>query len=111
QDRHQLLGRRVTARAWIKRETLGSPLAVRSLCVSSCRSGVPERVGWASLGTRGDDTHRTIREVADDMGSQSEDDTMGDEVYQPEGLDDREDEGILDAEDTLEDRGADPYDE
>lgn len=45
------------------------------------------------------------------MGSQSEDDTMGDEVYQPEGLDDREDEGILDAEDTLEDRGADPYDE
>ncbi|MFG2310572.1 DUF5709 domain-containing protein [Streptomyces sp. NPDC048566] len=45
------------------------------------------------------------------MGSQSEDDAMGDEVYQPEGLDDREDEGILDAEDTLEDRGADPYDE
>ncbi|MEU0781210.1 DUF5709 domain-containing protein [Streptomyces sp. NPDC006173] len=45
------------------------------------------------------------------MGSQSEDDVMGDEVYQPEGLDDREDEGILDAEDTLEDRGADPYDE
>lgn len=36
---------------------------------------------------------------------------MGDEVYQPEGPDGREDEGILDAEDTLTDRGSDPYDE
>ncbi|MFJ4628317.1 DUF5709 domain-containing protein [Streptomyces sp. NPDC088847] len=45
------------------------------------------------------------------MGSQNQDDVMGDEVYQPEGPDDREDEGILDPEDTLTDRGSDPYDE
>jgi hypothetical protein len=45
------------------------------------------------------------------MASQSEDDVMGDEVYQPEGPDVREDEGILDPEDTLEDRGSDPFDE
>ncbi|MEV2251696.1 DUF5709 domain-containing protein [Streptomyces sp. NPDC050147] len=36
---------------------------------------------------------------------------MGDEVYQPDVEDVREDEGILDAEDTLSDRGTDPYDE
>jgi hypothetical protein len=45
------------------------------------------------------------------MGSQNRDDVMGDEVYQPEGPDDREDEGILDPEDTLDDRGSDPYEE
>ena len=45
------------------------------------------------------------------MGSQNHDDVMGDEVYQPEGPDDREDEGILDPEDTLNDRGTDPYEE
>lgn len=45
------------------------------------------------------------------MGSQSEDDVMGDEVYQPGGPDVREDEGILDPEDTLEVRGSDPFDE
>ncbi|MET9899743.1 DUF5709 domain-containing protein [Streptomyces sp. NPDC006446] len=45
------------------------------------------------------------------MGSRSEDDAMGDEVYQSEGPDVREDEGILDPEDTLEDRGSDPFDE
>ncbi|WP_406376979.1 DUF5709 domain-containing protein [Streptomyces sp. NBC_00647] len=45
------------------------------------------------------------------MGSRSEDDVMGDEVYQSEGSDVREDEGILDPEDTLEDRGSDPFDE
>ncbi|MER6186152.1 DUF5709 domain-containing protein [Streptomyces sp. NPDC001652] len=44
------------------------------------------------------------------MGSQN-DDVMGDEVYQPQGTDDREDEGVLDPEDTLSDRGSDPYDE
>ncbi|MDQ0596484.1 hypothetical protein QF037_000829 [Streptomyces canus] len=44
------------------------------------------------------------------MGSQN-DDVMGDEVYQPQGTDDREDEGALDPEDTLSDRGSDPYDE
>jgi hypothetical protein len=44
------------------------------------------------------------------MGSQN-DDVMGDEVYQPQGPDDREDEGILDPEDTLSDRGSDPYEE
>ncbi|MCX5336268.1 MULTISPECIES: DUF5709 domain-containing protein [unclassified Streptomyces] len=44
------------------------------------------------------------------MGSQN-DDVMGDEVYQPQGIDDREDEGVLDAEDTLSDRGSDPYEE
>ncbi|MFJ7996358.1 DUF5709 domain-containing protein [Streptomyces sp. NPDC096310] len=36
---------------------------------------------------------------------------MGDEVYQPDGSDIGEDEGILDAEDTLLDRGSDPFDE
>ncbi|KAF5993721.1 DUF5709 domain-containing protein [Streptomyces sp. WAC00263] len=45
------------------------------------------------------------------MGSQNRDDVMGDEVYQPDGPDDREDEGILDPEDTLTDRGSDPYEE
>ncbi|MEU9955195.1 DUF5709 domain-containing protein [Streptomyces sp. NPDC050982] len=44
------------------------------------------------------------------MGSQN-DDAMGDEVYQPQGTDDREDEGVLDPEDTLSDRGSDPYEE
>ncbi|MEU9917359.1 DUF5709 domain-containing protein [Streptomyces sp. NPDC051001] len=44
------------------------------------------------------------------MGSQN-DDVMGDEVYQPQGTDDREDEGVLDPEDTLGDQGSDPYDE
>lgn len=41
------------------------------------------------------------------------DEVMGDEVYQPDTdeAEVREDEGILDAEDTLNDRGADPYDE
>lgn len=45
------------------------------------------------------------------MGSQDFDDGMGDTVYQPEGPDGREDEGVLDAEDTLSDRASDPYDE
>lgn len=40
-----------------------------------------------------------------------DDEAMGDEVYQPDAEEVREDEGILDAEDTLSDRGADPYDE
>ena len=40
-----------------------------------------------------------------------DDSAMGDEVYQPSGPDAREDEGILDVEDTLYDRGVDPYDE
>jgi len=44
------------------------------------------------------------------MGSQN-DDVTGDEVYQPQGTDDREDEGVLDPEDTLSDRGSDPYEE
>ncbi|MFF3695706.1 DUF5709 domain-containing protein [Streptomyces sp. NPDC002221] len=39
-------------------------------------------------------------------------DDRGDDVYQPDGGDDVvEDTGILDPEDTLNDRGADPYDE
>ncbi|MFC9426985.1 hypothetical protein [Streptomyces sp. NPDC056987] len=37
--------------------------------------------------------------------------TTGDEVYQPDGAEVGEDQGILDAEDTLVDRGSDPYDE
>ncbi|MFG3497104.1 DUF5709 domain-containing protein [Streptomyces sp. NPDC047928] len=40
--------------------------------------------------------------------------TMGDEVYQPapsEAAEVSDDEGILDPEDTLLERGADPYDE
>ncbi|MFJ4835422.1 DUF5709 domain-containing protein [Streptomyces sp. NPDC088747] len=45
------------------------------------------------------------------MGSRNEDDVMGDEVYQPGGPDDRDDEGILDSEDTLSNRESDPYDE
>ncbi|MFJ4715920.1 DUF5709 domain-containing protein [Streptomyces sp. NPDC088785] len=36
---------------------------------------------------------------------------MGDEVYQPGDPDAHEDEGILEVEDTLYDRGVDPYDE
>ncbi|MER8069796.1 DUF5709 domain-containing protein [Streptomyces sp. NPDC094034] len=36
---------------------------------------------------------------------------MGDEVYQPDGAEIGEDEGILDPEDTLIDRGSDPFDE
>jgi hypothetical protein len=36
---------------------------------------------------------------------------MGDEVYQPDDADVTEDEGILDPEDTLVDRGSDPFDE
>jgi hypothetical protein len=53
----------------------------------------------------------SVRKVPRIMGSQNHDDVMGDEVYQPEGPDDREDEGILDPEDTLNERGSDPYDE
>ncbi|MGW3636016.1 DUF5709 domain-containing protein [Streptomyces sp. NPDC005122] len=45
------------------------------------------------------------------MDSQDSEEVMGDEVYQPEGPEGREDEGILDPEDTLYDRGSDPYDE
>ncbi|MFD8425970.1 DUF5709 domain-containing protein [Streptomyces sp. NPDC059466] len=45
------------------------------------------------------------------MDSQDNEEVMGDEVYQPEGPEGREDEGILDPEDTLYDRGSDPYDE
>ncbi|WP_428933770.1 DUF5709 domain-containing protein [Streptomyces sp. ACT015] len=45
------------------------------------------------------------------MDTQDPDDAMGSEVYQPAGPDDREDEGVLDPEDTLTDRGSDPYDE
>ncbi|MEV8566259.1 DUF5709 domain-containing protein [Streptomyces sp. NPDC051322] len=36
---------------------------------------------------------------------------MGDDVYQPDGSEVTDDSGILDPEDTLNDRGADPYDE
>ncbi|MFI5756254.1 DUF5709 domain-containing protein [Streptomyces sp. NPDC051569] len=36
---------------------------------------------------------------------------MGDEVYQPDHSEVTEDEGILDPEDTLIDRGSDPFDE
>ncbi|MFF4535051.1 hypothetical protein [Streptomyces aureus] len=53
----------------------------------------------------------SVRSVVPESGSQSEDDVMGDEVYQPGGPDIREDEGILDPEDTLEYRGSDPFDE
>ncbi|MEU9138435.1 hypothetical protein AB0D33_21160 [Streptomyces sp. NPDC048404] len=71
---------------------------------------MPEPVCWVSLETWADDT--PIRpEVAPILGSQSEDDVMGDEVYQPGGPDIREDEGILDPEDTLEYRGSDPFDD
>ncbi|MFJ1706066.1 DUF5709 domain-containing protein [Kitasatospora sp. NPDC088346] len=39
------------------------------------------------------------------------DDARGDDVYQPDGSEVTDDTGVLDAEDTLLDRGADPYDE
>ncbi|GGZ39541.1 hypothetical protein GCM10010387_37260 [Streptomyces inusitatus] len=45
---------------------------------------------------------------------QESEDAMGDEVYQPQGPGDSEvldDVGILDSEDTLLNRGVDPYDE
>ncbi|MGW5174939.1 DUF5709 domain-containing protein [Streptomyces sp. NPDC004082] len=45
------------------------------------------------------------------MGSQNGEETMGDEVYQPDGTEGREDDGILDPEDTLSDRESDPYEE
>ncbi|MGW0686802.1 DUF5709 domain-containing protein [Streptomyces sp. NPDC002754] len=45
------------------------------------------------------------------MTERSDSSAMGDEVYQPSGPDVRDDEGILDVEDTLNDRGVDPYDE
>ncbi|MGW2061208.1 DUF5709 domain-containing protein, partial [Streptomyces sp. NPDC001937] len=39
------------------------------------------------------------------------DTTMGDEVYQPDGSEVQDDAGLLDVEDTLDDRaGADPLD-
>ncbi|MET7986143.1 MULTISPECIES: hypothetical protein [unclassified Streptomyces] len=56
-------------------------------------------------------TLRSLRRVAPVLGGQSEDDVMGDEVYQPGAPDIREDEGILDPEDTLESRGSDPFDD
>jgi hypothetical protein len=71
---------------------------------------MPEPVCWVSLETWADDT-RIRPEVAPILGSQSEDGVMGDEVYQPGGPDIREDEGILDPEDTLEYRGSDPFDD
>ncbi|MFF3489871.1 DUF5709 domain-containing protein [Streptomyces sp. NPDC002795] len=45
------------------------------------------------------------------MTERNDDSAMGDEVYQPSGPDVRDDEGILEVEDTLNDRGVDPYDE
>ncbi|MET7440358.1 MULTISPECIES: DUF5709 domain-containing protein [unclassified Streptomyces] len=45
------------------------------------------------------------------MGSQNGEEVMGDEVYQPDGTEGREDDGILDPEDTLSDRESDPYEE
>jgi hypothetical protein len=42
--------------------------------------------------------------------SDDADAAMGDEVYQPGDPEAREDQGILDTEDTLYDRGVDPYD-
>lgn len=36
---------------------------------------------------------------------------MADDVYQPDGSEVLDDEGILDTEDTLVDRGSDPFDE
>ncbi|WP_339133503.1 hypothetical protein WJM95_30310 [Streptomyces sp. f51] len=71
---------------------------------------MPEPVRWASLETRADGPP-SPRRVAPVLGSQSEDDVMGDEVYQPGGPDIREDEGLLDPEDTLEYRGSDPFDD
>ncbi|MEV0094565.1 hypothetical protein [Streptomyces sp. NPDC050738] len=45
------------------------------------------------------------------MTEQSDATAMGDDVYQPGDPDAREDQGILDAEDTLSDPAVDPYDE
>lgn len=71
---------------------------------------MPEPVRWVSLETWADDT-RIRPEGRAHLGQQSEDEVMGDEVYQPGGPDIREDEGILDPEDTLEYRGSDPFDD
>ncbi|MFF1655176.1 DUF5709 domain-containing protein [Streptomyces sp. NPDC058255] len=49
--------------------------------------------------------------VRENDDSDDVEDVMGDEVYQPAGPDSREDEGILDPEDTLNGRDSDPYDE
>lgn len=47
-----------------------------------------------------------------DMGTSDHDKMLGDEVYQPqEDADVRDDDGILDPEDTLNERGSDPYEE
>ncbi|MGW7268842.1 DUF5709 domain-containing protein [Streptomyces sp. NPDC054842] len=45
------------------------------------------------------------------MGSENGEEVMGDEVYQPDGTEGREDDGVLDLEDTLSDRESDPYEE
>lgn len=71
---------------------------------------MPEPVCWVSLETWAGAT-RIRPEGRARLGQQSEDDVMGDEVYQPGGPDIREDEGILDPEDTLEYRGSDPFDD
>ncbi|SCF63345.1 hypothetical protein GA0115259_1004021 [Streptomyces sp. MnatMP-M17] len=47
--------------------------------------------------------------MSGDSGESGE--IMGDEVYQPDGSEVIDDEGILDPEDTLLDRGSDPFDE
>jgi hypothetical protein len=57
--------------------------------------------GWPAPGAR-----RTEGDVSGDS-----DEAMGDEVYQPDGSEVSDDGGILDVEDTLLDRGADPFDE
>ena len=83
---------------------------------------MPERVVCPSLDTRVQ-APSPVREVTITVGSQNEeaeeamddkavgDEVMGDEVYQPAGPEGREDEGILDPQDTLVERGSDPHDE
>jgi hypothetical protein len=47
-----------------------------------------------------------------DVSDDNSDDPMADDVYQPDGDSEvSDDEGILDAEDSLSDRGSDPFDE
>ena len=55
--------------------------------------------------------HDHVRKATNIMGSQNHDGVMGDDVYRPKGPEGREDEGILDPQDTLNERGSDPYEE
>jgi hypothetical protein len=82
----------------------------RLACRNWKRQGIALDVasgGYRNVRPRGDERNRgKENDVSGESGE-----TMGDEVYQPDGSEVSDDEGILDAEDTLVDRGSDPFDE